>query len=155
MLTHQADLQRSSTKHPSSRLDCYGPWAVVTGASDGIGRAIATKLAAEGFSLALVARRKGILSEFAEDLNAQYGTESRVIDVDLGSNAGIRSVEARTKDLDVGLLVAAAGFGTSGPFVEGDLDAELDMIAVNCEAIAALAHVFARRLVKRGRGGRR
>ncbi|MEM7398325.1 MAG: SDR family NAD(P)-dependent oxidoreductase [Pseudomonadota bacterium] len=153
MLTPHTDIQRSSTTHQSSRLDRYGPWAVVTGASDGIGRAIAAELAAEGFSLALVARRKGILIEFAEELATQYGTESRVIDADLGSNAGIRSVEAETKDLDVGLLVAAAGFGTSGPFVEGDLDTELDMIAVNCDAIAALAHVFARRLVERGRGG--
>ena len=153
MLTPQTDVQRSSTTHQSGRLDRYGPWAVVTGASDGIGRAIATELAAEGFSLALVARRKGILIEFAEELAAQYGTESRVIDADLGSNTGIRSVEVETKDLDVGLLVAAAGFGTSGPFVEGDLDTELDMIAVNCDAIAALAHVFARRLVERGRGG--
>ncbi|MDJ0514186.1 MAG: SDR family oxidoreductase [Methyloceanibacter sp.] len=134
-------------------MDRYGPWAVITGASDGIGRAIATELAAEGFSLVLVARRKAILSEFAEELGAQYGTETRIIDADLGSNEGTRSVEAKTKDLDVGLLVAAAGFGTSGPFVEGDVDTELDMIAVNCGAIAALVHVFARRLVERGRGG--
>ncbi len=153
MLNNEPDANRASPEHQANRLDRYGPWAVITGASDGIGRAIATELAAEGFSLVLVARRKAILSEFAEELGAQYGTETRIIDADLGSNEGTRSVEAKTKDLDVGLLVAAAGFGTSGPFVEGDVDTELDMIAVNCGAIAALVHVFARRLVERGRGG--
>ncbi len=153
MLASQTEAKESPDKHRSSRLGRYGPWAVITGASDGIGRAIATELAAEGFDLVLVARRKAILSEFAEDLGARYGTKTRVIQADLGSNEGTAAVEAETADLDVGLLVAAAGFGTSGPFVDGNLDAELDMISVNCQAIAALTHGFARRLVKRGRGG--
>jgi len=153
MPTHESETDKSPTKPRSSRLDRYGPWAVITGASDGIGRAIATELAGEGFSLVLVARRKAILSEFAEDLAVKFGTQTRVIPADLGSKEGIRSVEVETKDLDVGLIVAAAGFGTSGPFLDGDLDAELDMISVNCEAIAALTHVFARRFVERGCGG--
>lgn len=150
---HRPGANEARNKHHSSHLDRYGPWAVVTGASDGIGRAIATELAAEGFGLVLVARRKTILSKFAEDLAARYGTKTRVIQADLGSDEGTAAVEAETGDLDVGLLVAAAGFGTSGPFVDGDLDSELDMISVNCQAIAALTHGFARRLVKRGRGG--
>lgn len=147
------DANEARNKHHSSHLDRYGPWAVVTGASDGIGRAIATQLAAEGFGLVLVARRKSILSEFAEDLAARYDTKTRVIQADLGSDEGTAAVEAKTADLEVGLLVAAAGFGTSGLFVDGDLDSELDMISVNCQAIAALTHGFAKRLVKRGRGG--
>ena len=150
---HRPDANQARNKHHSSHLDRYGPWAVVTGASDGIGQAIATELAAEGFGLVLVARRKAILSEFAEDLAARYGTKTRVIQADLGSDVGTAAVEAETADLEVGLLVAAAGFGTSGPFVDGDLDSELDMISVNCQAIAALTHGFAKRLVKRGRGG--
>jgi short-subunit dehydrogenase len=150
---HRPDANQARNKHHSSHLDRYGPWAVVTGASDGIGQAIATELAAEGFGLVLVARRKAILSEFAEDLAARYGTKTRVIQADLGSDEGTAAVEAETADLEVGLLVAAAGFGTSGPFVDGDLDSELDMISVNCQAIAALTHGFAKRLVKRGRGG--
>lgn len=141
------------SKRRSRRLDRYGPWAVVTGASDGIGRAIATELAADGFNLVLVARRKAILLEFAKDLGTRYGTQTRVVQADLGSRQGTDAVEAETDDLDVGLLVAAAGFGTSGPFVDGSLDAELDMVSVNCHAIAALTHTFGRRLAKRGRGG--
>ena len=62
-------------------------------------------------------------------------------------------LEARTRDLDVGLLVAAAGFGTSGPFVDCPLDSELAMIDLNCRAVAASSHLFARRFVARGRGG--
>ena len=150
---HRPNANHVRNKNHSSHLDRYGPWAVVTGASDGIGRAIATELAAEGFGLVLVARRKAILSEFAEDLAARYGTKTRVIQADLGSDEGTAAVEAETADLEVGLLVAAAGFGTSGPFIDGDLDSELDMISVNCQATAALTHGFAKRLVKRGHGG--
>jgi len=153
MSTPQSGDKTSPTQHRSRRLERYGPWALVTGASDGIGRAIATELAAEGFSLVLVARRKAVLSQLAEELAEKYGAQTRVIPADLGSKEGTATVEAETAALDIGLLVAAAGFGTSGPFVDGDLETELDMIAVNCEAIAALTHVFARRLVQRGRGG--
>lgn len=58
-----------------------------------------------------------------------------------------------TRDRDVGLLIASAGFGTSGPFVDGRLDEELGMIDVNCRAVAALSHAFGRRFVDRKRGG--
>ena len=58
-----------------------------------------------------------------------------------------------TRDRDVGLLIASAGFGTSGPFVDARLDEELRMIDVNCRAVAALSHAFGRRFVDRKRGG--
>ena len=131
----------------------YGPWAVVTGASDGIGRAIASELAARGVHVVLVARRAEVLDALAATFSSQHGTETRAIAVDLSNGNGIATLLERTRELDVGLLVAAAGFGTSGPFLEADLDAELDMIDVNCRAVAALAHAFGRRLVARGRGG--
>lgn len=131
----------------------YGPWAVVTGASDGIGLAIARDLAAVGFSLVLVARRQTVLDHIAAELKAEHPIETRVIAADLGTDAGVAAVEEGTAALDVGLLVAAAGYGTSGNFVDADVAVELDMIAVNCRAVVALTHSFARRLVARGRGG--
>lgn len=141
-----------SSSHPRLR-PAYGPWAVVTGASDGIGRAFAHELAAAGLDLVLVARREVVLQALAAELTHRHTIRVRVVAVDLADPAGPATLLAATDDLDVGLLVAAAGFGTSGPFLDGDLDAELDMLAVNCRAVAALSHAFGKRLAARGRGG--
>lgn len=131
----------------------YGAWAVVTGASDGIGRAFAEALAARGTSLVLVARREERLVPLAETLRQRHGIEVVVHAADLADPAAIVSLVEATRALDVGLLVAAAGYGTSGPFVESDLDDELRMIDVNCRAVAAMAHAFGRTFSERGRGG--
>lgn len=130
----------------------FGPWAVVTGASDGIGRAFAQALAEAGVNLVLVARRAPELEALAEALKV-HGIEAQVIAADLRGDAGVQRVQAGTAALQVGLLVAAAGFGTSGDFLEAELDDELAMIDVNCRAVAALAHHFGRRFQAQGRGG--
>lgn len=132
------------------RLTTYGPWAVVTGASDGIGRAFARQLAAQGFKLVLVARRRAALEALAAELGS---AGVQVVDADLGTEEGLRRVEDACRPLDVGLLVAAAGFGTSGEFLAGPLAEELSMLDVNCRAVVRLTHHFGQRLVARGRGG--
>lgn len=130
----------------------YGPWAVVTGASDGIGRSFALALAKAGFDIALVARREAALRDLAGELR-RHGAAARVIAADLSSPAETARVERETADLDVGLFVAAAGFGAAGPFVENDIDTALNMIDVNCRSVAQSTHAFARRFIARGRGG--
>ena len=136
---------------PSKLSETYGPWAVVTGASDGIGRATAVVLAEAGLNLVLVARRRERLQELSANLHP--ARSSRIIAADLSTNAGVERALRETEALDVGLLVAAAGFGTSGEFVDGDLDAELSMLDVNCRATLVMAHRFGDRFVRRGRGG--
>lgn len=131
----------------------YGPWAVVTGASDGIGRACARELASAGLSLVLVARRQAQLESLAAELRSQHDVDVDLIVADLSTQEGVLAVTEATTTREVGLLVAAAGYGTSGDFVDGKLDDELAMIDVNCRAVAALAHAFGRRFVARGRGG--
>lgn len=133
--------------------DTYGPWAVVTGASSGIGRALAAELAAGGVNVVLAARSAAALRELAKELTAAHGVECRVVPVDLSAETGVGPLEAATTDLEVGLLVASAGFGTSGQFLDNPLDAELDMLAVNCRSPVALAHHFGNRFAARGRGG--
>ncbi len=131
----------------------YGPWAVVTGASDGIGREIARRLAERGLNLVLVARRVDRLSQLAAELSARHGVDTRVIGVDLTRPDAVTMVLSATETLDVGLLVAAAGFGTSGNFLDANLERELEMIDVNCRSVAALSMLFGRRFVHQGRGG--
>lgn len=131
----------------------YGGWAVVTGASDGIGKAFATSLAAAGFSLVLVARRAELLDRLGRELGAKYGVEFKVVAADLARPMDVDAVLDATGDLDVGLFVASAGFGTSGRFVESAITEELTMVDVNCRAVLAMTHEFASRFRKKGRGG--
>lgn len=138
---------------PASQLQRFGPWAVVTGASDGIGRAFAVAAAAAGLNLVLVARRAAPLDELAAELQGQHDIRCQVVPLDLGRPDATASLAAATKDLEVGLLVAAAGFGSAGPLLEQSADAESDMVAVNCGAVLAQCLHFGVRMMKRRRGG--
>lgn len=131
----------------------YGPWAVVTGASSGIGRETALALAEAGLNLVLVARSREALEEMAVDLASRHGIEARAVPADLALGSGAEEVEAATRDLDVGLLVAAAGFGTSGPFLDSSPEREMEMLDVNCRAPLRMSLHFGRRFAGRGRGG--
>lgn len=131
----------------------YGPWALVTGASDGIGRELARAIAASGVSLVLVARREDRLHALADELRTTRRVEVRVLAADLGRRDEITRVLLETSELDIGLFVAGAGFGTSGPFLEAPLDEELSMLDVNCRASVAMTHALALRMRQRARGG--
>ncbi|MFM2449533.1 MAG: hypothetical protein RIS44_1983 [Pseudomonadota bacterium] len=147
--------QRLSANQATASAMCkrYGSWAVVTGASDGIGRAFAVELARQGFNLVLVARRTTLLESLAGELMRTHGVVCRVFTADLAETQAVSSLLAWTSDLDVGLLVAAAGFGTSGPFLSAPLDRECNMVAVNCTAVLMLSQGYGQRFAARGRGG--
>ena len=134
-------------------LERYGPWAVVTGASDGIGRAFARQLASKGINLVLIARRQPELDALSAEIDRLHGCKCRVIAADLSDLASVQRCVEATNDLDVGLLVACAGFGTSGPLTDSTLTNEIQMIDVNCKALLVMTQHYAQRLKVRGSGG--
>jgi len=134
-------------------LKKYGPRALVTGASDGIGRAFAEQLAAQGMKLAVVARSGDRLNPLAREMSEKHGSEVRAIAADLSTAEGIAEMERRTADLDIGLLVAPAGYGTSGPVLQSDLEREHNMLELNCFAVLQQCVLFGNRFAQRGRGG--
>lgn len=141
------------TRRQERLREGYGPWALVTGASDGIGREMALRLAAAGLNLVLVARRRPVLDGIAADLGTRHRVDTRVLALDLADGDAAETIDAGTRDLDVGLLIAAAGFGSSGPLLDARLDRELEMLRVNCGAVLGLSAGFGRRFAERGRGG--
>jgi uncharacterized protein len=143
----------SSTAANLWRQGAYGSCALVTGASDGIGREFARELAALGFDLILVARRRDRLDALAAELKSKHNTVSTVIEADLARAQDINRVLAQIEPIDLGLFVASAGFGTSGSFLDQPLGAELDMIDVNCRAVVAMTAPIARGMAARKRGG--
>ncbi|MCA9530009.1 MAG: SDR family NAD(P)-dependent oxidoreductase [Myxococcales bacterium] len=131
----------------------YGPWALIAGASEGIGRAIAEGLAAEGLNLLLVARRTGPLDAAAGELRRAHGVEVRTASLDLASPDLEGTLRALIEDLDVGLLVANACYSKVGPFLETPLEDKLRELDVNCRALLVMTATLAPRLVARGHGG--
>lgn len=128
--------------------------ALVTGASMGIGRALAQRLAGAKRDVVLVARSADKLRALADELTAAHGVAAHVVAADLGTPDGIRDVveAVRAADLEVEWLVNNAGFGTNGRFWELDLDRELSQIRLNVEALVALSGRFLPGMVARGRG---
>jgi short-subunit dehydrogenase len=131
----------------------YGPAALVTGASSGIGRSFAARLAARGLDLVLIARRVERLQELAARLGKDHGIRVTVCPVDLSRASAAQQILDATASIDIGLVVSNAGFGLKGEHAANDPQAMTDMLMVNCNTPMQLAHGFIPRLRQRGRGG--
>jgi uncharacterized protein len=131
-----------------------GTAAMVTGASSGIGAAIARELAERGHQLVLVARRKDRLDALAEELSGEFGVRAETIGCDLGKAASRQRLPARVEslDLEISVLVNNAGFATNGAFHQSDAARELEQVRVLVEAPVALTSAFLPGMVKRGAG---
>ena len=131
----------------------FGPWAVVTGASSGIGREFAHQIADAGINVVLVARRLAVLQDLGAALARGYGVDYRAVGVDLSDPGMLTPIAEATNDIDVGLLVSNAGAALPGPFLDSDLQAQRANLRLNTAAHLGLTHHFGERLARRGRGG--
>jgi uncharacterized protein len=131
-----------------------GKWALVTGASAGIGVAIARKLAAGGTHLVLTARRRDRLDELAAELSAKHQIRTEVIVADLAQPDAPEKIysETKQKGIEVELLINNAGFGQYGELQTVETQRLLNMVQVNCMAVVHLTRLFAADMVARGRG---
>jgi uncharacterized protein len=131
-----------------------GKWALVTGASAGIGKAIAEQLAAAGANLIVTARRTERLVALASDLSAKHGVKVDVIQADLTHPGATRDIHAFTtgKGLEIDLLVNNAGFGAFGRIHDIPVERLLEMIQVNCLAVVELTRLYLPAMIGRRRG---
>jgi len=136
----------------SKSLNEYGGWALVTGASAGIGEAVAREMAAAGVNCVLVARRAERLEALAAELRDRHGVETRCVAADLATRDGVDDAVAAVSDLPIGILVNNAGFGDGGEFHTKEPDRIAEMIALNCQAVALLARAFLPAMIERNNG---
>jgi short-subunit dehydrogenase len=131
----------------------FGPWAIVTGASSGIGKEFARQIAASGINIVLVARREDLLKEVGVEFSKRYGVEHRVVVLDLSRKDFIGLLASATDDLDIGLVVSNAGTGNPGEFLKLDRQLLQATLRLNTMAHLDITHHFGAKLAERRRGG--
>lgn len=131
----------------------YGPWALITGAAQGLGAAFTEAAAARGLNVVLLDLQRNRAEEQAEVVRQNHGVETAVVVVDLGQRNFMASLRTQLVGLEIGLLVCNAGIGRQGQFLQRDLDSMLLEIDINCAAPLMLTHGFGTDMVARGRGG--
>ena len=123
-------------------------WALITGASSGIGRSFAYLLASRGYNLILVARRKKRLVDIKDSVDVDV----KVFDMDISTTFNCHKLYNKVKDMDIDVVINAAGFGLIGDFCNTSLDRELDMVDLNVKSLHTLTKLFLNDFVKKDRG---
>ena len=133
--------------------DKYGPWALVAGASVGLGAAFAAELARRGLNVVLVARRAEALDALAGRLRGAFSVEVRTVAADLGDASAATLCSQLAAELEIGLCVYNAAYSKIGPFLDGSLEDHLRTVDVNCRGPVALSLALGRPMAQRKRGG--
>jgi hypothetical protein len=131
----------------------FGPWALVTGASSGIGREFARQIAASGINVVLVARRDALLTELGRAISQEFDVQYRALAMDLSQEGFIAGLADATHDIDIGLVVSNAGTGNPGEFLKLNRQLLQETLRLNTIAHLDITHHFGQKLSERHRGG--
>lgn len=138
---------------PAGFAGRYGSWALIAGASEGLGAAFARELAGRGMNLVLVARRRAPLERLAAETRETFGVEVRCLDGDLADRSFLDGLEAACADVEVGLLICNAAQAPIGEFASRDPGDLTRVVDVNVRAPMVLLRAFLPGMTARGRGG--
>src|SRR6202162_2589095 len=131
----------------------FGPWALVTGASSGMGKELARQIAASGINVVLVARRDALLAELGRAISQEFDVQYRALVMDLSQEGFIAGLADATHDIDIGLVVSNAGTGNPGEFLKLDRQLLQETLRLGTMAHLDIAHHFGQKLSERRRGG--
>ena len=137
----------------SSLKQKYGDWALVTGASSGIGKELVKELAKQGFNVVFVARHEQLLSQLADELQKSYQIKTQVEAVDLLEDGAVSKLYNAVSDLNIGLVMPAAGIDEMSRLFEKEYSSIDRMLKLNIQVPTEMAHVFGRKMAARKRSG--
>jgi len=130
----------------------YGEWALITGASSGIGEEFARRLAQQGMNIILVARRRNLLSKLALEIKQNFKVKTLIVCLDLTKDESYLKLFDKVGDREIGLLINNAGFGSIGQFDKIDTEHEMSMVKLNCVAPTVITHYFVEPMIERKKG---
>jgi uncharacterized protein len=134
-------------------VDSYGPWAVVLGASEGLGEAFARGIGARGVNVVVAARRGDLLLRVAHSISNSHGVHTRAVTLDLGDPKFVDDLRSVTNGLEVGLVVYNATGVYTGEFEDQPLDSMTSMVAIDCLGPLVVCEHFGRSMIARSHGG--
>lgn len=127
-------------------------YALITGASGGIGKQFAYLAAKDGYNLVLVARREDKLLELAKEINETFGVEVLPLPLDLQKEQSVADLMEKTKDLDIECLINNAGFGYLADYAESELSHQKELLRLNVEVLMELTHHYGAKMKEKGKG---
>ncbi len=134
-------------------LEKYGPWALVAGATEGIGEAFSKELAKRGLNIVLAARRPNPLHELAETIKKDFGVDARPVQLNLADQNFMEKLVSKTEDILINMVVYNAAYSTIGSFFKFPMEEQLRIIDVNCRGPVYIAHHFGGLMKERKKGG--
>jgi len=146
-------IQNRKTRKATIFQEKYGPWAVVAGASEGIGRAFVLSLAKRGLHLVLIARKEEPLVKLSEGLKREYHIDTLPLSQDLSTSGAVERIGDVTAGLDVGLVVYNAALAYTGPFLDRQPEMLNRLVATNCTGPLLICRHFGEKMAERGKGG--
>lgn len=137
----------------NNKSNQYGGWALVTGASEGIGKGFVKQCAKRGYNIVMIARRQPLLDDVANSIAEEYGVETKTLSLDLTESGCVDKIKAFCTDLDIGLLVNNAAYSFPAEFISMKESTIARQVHINVEVIAVMCHHFGNLMKARGSGG--